>query len=101
MLGVGGDFKPERDTEILRSITTLEKIDEKPAAEFWKKYDAGREVKRVRQASCEARLPRPRLPAMGESHASSARREADRSRQQEADGVEPWVRWEALCSLGR
>jgi hypothetical protein len=30
------DFKAERDTEILRSIRTLEKINDKPAAEFWK-----------------------------------------------------------------
>jgi hypothetical protein len=30
------DFKPERDAEILRSIKTLEKINGKPAAEFWK-----------------------------------------------------------------
>jgi Leucine-rich repeat (LRR) protein len=30
------DFKPERDAEILRSIKTLERINEKPAAQFWK-----------------------------------------------------------------
>ena len=36
----------------------------------------------------ETCLPRPRLPAMGQSHASPARRDADRSRPQEADGVE-------------
>ncbi|QDV35218.1 protein kinase domain-containing protein [Tautonia plasticadhaerens] len=30
------DFQPERDAEILRSIQTLEKINDKPAAEFWK-----------------------------------------------------------------
>jgi hypothetical protein len=34
------DFKPERDTETLRSIKTLEKINGKPAAEFWKRVDA-------------------------------------------------------------
>jgi Leucine-rich repeat (LRR) protein len=34
------DFKPFRDTEILRSIKTLEKINGKPAAEFWKEADA-------------------------------------------------------------
>jgi len=33
------DFKPERDAEILRSIKTLEKINGKPAAEFWKDVD--------------------------------------------------------------
>ncbi len=33
----------------------------------------------------------PGLPAMGHSHASPAGRTADRSRQQEADGVEPGV----------
>jgi serine/threonine protein kinase/formylglycine-generating enzyme required for sulfatase activity/uncharacterized membrane protein len=30
------DFRPGRDTAILRSIKTLEKINGKPAAEFWK-----------------------------------------------------------------
>ena len=34
------DFKPERDADILRSIKTLEKINDKPAAEFWKKVEA-------------------------------------------------------------
>ncbi len=34
------DFKPERDAEILRSIKTLETINGKPAAEFWKDADA-------------------------------------------------------------
>jgi formylglycine-generating enzyme required for sulfatase activity len=29
------DFRPERDAEILRSIKTLEKINGKPAAQFW------------------------------------------------------------------
>jgi len=33
------DFKPERDAEILRSIKTLEKINDKPAADFWKEVD--------------------------------------------------------------
>jgi serine/threonine protein kinase len=35
------DFKPERDTKILRSIKTLTTINNKPAAEFWKQVDAG------------------------------------------------------------
>ena len=30
------DFRPERNAEILRSIRTLEQINGKPAAEFWK-----------------------------------------------------------------
>jgi hypothetical protein len=30
------DFKPERDADILRSIQTLEQINGKPAAQFWK-----------------------------------------------------------------
>jgi formylglycine-generating enzyme required for sulfatase activity/serine/threonine protein kinase len=30
------DFRPERDAEILRSIKTLEEINGKPVAEFWK-----------------------------------------------------------------
>lgn len=33
------DFKPERDAEILRSIKTLETINDKPAKEFWKEVD--------------------------------------------------------------
>ena len=46
---------------------------------------------RKRGGKGQARLPRPRLPAMGQSHASPACRAADRSRQQEADGVESGV----------
>jgi Leucine-rich repeat (LRR) protein len=34
------DFQPERDGAILRSIKTLEKINGKPAAEFWKDVEA-------------------------------------------------------------
>jgi serine/threonine protein kinase len=34
------DFKPDRDAEILRSIKTLQQINDKPAAEFWKEADA-------------------------------------------------------------
>ena len=30
------DYKPDRDARILRSIKTLETINDKPAAEFWK-----------------------------------------------------------------
>jgi len=33
------DFRAERDTELLRSIKTLETINEKPAAEFWKEVE--------------------------------------------------------------
>ena len=33
------DFKPERDTEILRSIKTLETINNKSSAEFWKQVE--------------------------------------------------------------
>jgi hypothetical protein len=36
---LGCDFLPERDAEIVRSIKTLEKINGKPAAEFWKEVD--------------------------------------------------------------
>ncbi len=32
-------FEPKRDTAILRSIKTLEKINGKPAADFWKEVD--------------------------------------------------------------
>ena len=34
------DFKPEQDTEFLRSIETLQTINGKPAAEFWKQFEA-------------------------------------------------------------
>jgi len=34
------DFKPERDADILRCVKTLEKINDKPAAQFWKEVDA-------------------------------------------------------------
>jgi hypothetical protein len=33
------DFQRERDPEILRSLTTLERINDKPAADFWKEVD--------------------------------------------------------------
>ena len=36
------DFKPERDSAILRSIKTLERINDQPVAEFWKGVDAGK-----------------------------------------------------------
>jgi formylglycine-generating enzyme required for sulfatase activity/Leucine-rich repeat (LRR) protein len=34
------DFRAERDAAILRSLETLERIDDKPVAEFWKEVDA-------------------------------------------------------------
>jgi hypothetical protein len=34
------DFKPERDAQLLRSLKALEKINDKPAAEFWKEVEA-------------------------------------------------------------
>jgi len=33
------DFQRERDAAILRSLTTLERINDKPAADFWKEVD--------------------------------------------------------------
>jgi len=35
------DFVPQRDAEILRSIKTLKKTNHLPAAEFWRRLDAG------------------------------------------------------------
>ncbi|MBI3861770.1 MAG: hypothetical protein HY290_07725, partial [Planctomycetia bacterium] len=35
------DFERERDTDVLRSIKTLETINNKPVAEFWKNVDIG------------------------------------------------------------
>lgn len=37
------DFQPDRDAEILRSIKTLETINGKPAAEFWKVVEASQD----------------------------------------------------------
>ena len=34
------ELKLERDGEILRSIKTLESINDKPAAEFWKEFES-------------------------------------------------------------
>jgi hypothetical protein len=36
---VAFDFDKERDSEILRSITTLEIINEKSVADFWKSIE--------------------------------------------------------------
>jgi hypothetical protein len=33
---LGLDFQAERDTEVLRSLTGLQQINDMPAAEFWK-----------------------------------------------------------------
>jgi hypothetical protein len=33
------DFRPERDAEVLRSLTGLEQINEMLAAEFWKAHE--------------------------------------------------------------
>lgn len=33
------DFKPERDSDVLRSIKTLETVNKKPVAEFWKEVE--------------------------------------------------------------
>ena len=33
------DFQPARDTALLRSLPTLESINDKPVAEFWKDMD--------------------------------------------------------------
>jgi hypothetical protein len=33
------DFQRERDAAVLRSLTTLEKINDKPADDFWKEVD--------------------------------------------------------------
>ncbi len=41
------DFKPERDTELLRSIKTLETINSKPVAEFWKEVEEQQKGKKL------------------------------------------------------
>jgi hypothetical protein len=35
-------FKAERDAKILRSIKTLEHINNRPAADFWKEVDVNK-----------------------------------------------------------
>ena len=35
---LGLDFRAERDTEVLRSLTGLRQINDQPAAEFWKAH---------------------------------------------------------------
>ena len=63
------DFKPERDAEILRSIKTLETINGKPAAEFWKEVAAKADVPAARRgmgqegrATCRPRSRSRRSP---------------------------------------
>jgi hypothetical protein len=33
------NFERERDAALLRSLTTLQRINDKPAADFWKEVD--------------------------------------------------------------
>jgi hypothetical protein len=40
LIKLGCDFRPERDREILRAVTTLAQINNKSAADFWKEVDA-------------------------------------------------------------
>ena len=37
------DFQADRDADILRSIRTLETINDKPAAKFWKEVEASQD----------------------------------------------------------
>ena len=61
------DFQPKRDAEILRSIKTLEQINGKPAADFWKEVDQ-------RQAAFEVWCKEvPPLPAEGQVTAVAAK----------------------------
>jgi Leucine-rich repeat (LRR) protein/tRNA A-37 threonylcarbamoyl transferase component Bud32 len=43
------NFKPDRDTEILRSITTLKTINNKPAKDFWKEIEEKQRKENRRQ----------------------------------------------------
>jgi hypothetical protein len=36
------DFQPQRDAAILRSLTTLDDLNRKPAKQFWQEVDAGK-----------------------------------------------------------
>ena len=41
------DFKPHRDTRLLRSLKALETINEQPAAEFWREVEARQAAKKL------------------------------------------------------
>jgi hypothetical protein len=43
---LSGDFKLERDTELLRSFKDLETINRNPAAEFWKEVEEKKKEKK-------------------------------------------------------
>ena len=43
------DFKPERDTELLKSIKTLKSINGKPVADFWKEFEEKQKGKKADQ----------------------------------------------------
>ncbi len=49
------DFNAKRDADILRSIKTLETINQKPAAEFWKEVDAAAKAPAKKDADPERR----------------------------------------------
>ena len=93
----GLSFTPKNITkglDIIRQMKSLKVIGIGDAksfspAEFWKKYDAGEFGK---PDAPEPSSPTSTPPSSnGSKNASPACREADRSRQQEVDGVESGV----------
>ena len=38
---VSCDFVPERDTKVLKSLTTLNELNGRPVEEFWKRVASG------------------------------------------------------------
>jgi Leucine-rich repeat (LRR) protein len=53
---LGCDFGRERDAEVLRALTTLETINDKPAADFWDEVEGRQSVRPIEQ-------PEPALSA--------------------------------------
>jgi len=70
------DFVAERDVAILRPIKTFERINGKPAAEFWQDVDAGK-VPAAPAGRNKDDARRSGLPAMGERDAGPADPETD------------------------
>ncbi len=60
------DFKPWRDTDLLRSLKTLATINGQPAAEFWKQVDAERANFFAWSTTVAARKPPEQVQAVAE-----------------------------------
>jgi hypothetical protein len=61
---LGCDFQPERDTELLRSIKTMERINHEAAGDFWSKVDARRAAFEQWRAGVARMSPQQQLDAV-------------------------------------